>query len=90
MSKPPQGKNCGVFTNQILVDTIIYGVIMGALTLATFIVVIYGTNGGSPAKDCNKHFGDSCGPVFRARAVVFAELNWLILISIWEFKDLRR
>jgi magnesium-transporting ATPase (P-type) len=28
--------------------------------------------------------------VFRARAAVFAELTWLILVSAWEFKDLRR
>lgn len=90
MSKPPQDKNRGVFTNQILVDMIVYGVIMGALTLATFIIVVYGANGGNLGQDCNKHFGESCGPVFRARAAVFAELTWLILISAWEFKDLRR
>jgi P-type Na+/K+ transporter len=28
--------------------------------------------------------------VFRARAAVFAELTWLILISAWEFKAMRR
>ena len=28
--------------------------------------------------------------VFRARAAVFAELTWLILISAWEFKSIRR
>lgn len=63
---------------------------MGGLTLATFVIVVYGANSGNLGKDCNKHFGDSCGPVFRARAAVFAELTWLILLSAWEFKDLRR
>jgi len=28
--------------------------------------------------------------VYRARAAVFAELTWLILISAWEFKSIRR
>ena len=69
---------------------VVYGVLMGGLTLATFVIVIYAANDGNLGKDCNKHFGDSCGPVFRARAAVFAELTWLILLSAWEFKDLRR
>ena len=90
MSKPPQDKNRGVFTNQILVDMVVYGLIMGALTLATFIIVVYGANGGNLGQDCNKHYSDSCEAVFRARAAVLAELTWLILLSAWEFKDLRR
>lgn len=90
MSKPPQNKNRGVFTNQILADMMVYGVIMGVLTLATFVIVVYGANGGNLGRNCNKHYEESCEAVFRARAAVFAELTWLILISAWEFKDLRR
>ncbi|PKS11851.1 hypothetical protein jhhlp_001145 [Lomentospora prolificans] len=90
MSKPPHDKSRGVFTNQILVDMVVYGVIMGALTMATFVIVVYGANGGNLGQDCNRHYTDSCHAVFRARAAVFAELTWLILVSAWEFKDLRR
>ncbi|KAI1351218.1 ATPase [Xylaria sp. FL0043] len=90
MRKPPHDKKSGVFTKQILVDMIVYGTLMGTLTLATFIVIIYGANDGQLGKDCNKQWGDTCGPVFRARAAVFAELTWLILFSAWEFKDIRR
>ncbi|GFP56005.1 calcium-transporting ATPase 3 [Trichoderma asperellum] len=90
MRKPPQDKRRGVFTNQIIVDMIVYGILMGACTLCTFCIIIYGANDGNLGIDCNTKFSDACIPVFRARAATFAELTWLILISAWEFKSLRR
>ncbi|KAF9874975.1 potassium/sodium efflux P-type ATPase [Colletotrichum karsti] len=90
MRKPPQNKKRGVFTNQILVDMVVYGIIMGALTMVTFVIIVWGANGGNLGSACNKEFSEQCRPVFRARAAVFAELTWIILISAWEFKDLRR
>ncbi|KAF3767192.1 ATPase activity protein [Cryphonectria parasitica EP155] len=88
MRKPPHSK--GIFTWQVIVDMIVYGTLMGACCLATFIIVIYGANSGNLGLDCNRAFSEACRPVFRARAAVFAELTWLILISAWEFKHLRR
>ncbi|KAK3352808.1 hypothetical protein B0T25DRAFT_193804 [Lasiosphaeria hispida] len=90
MRKPPHDKKRGVFTNQILVDMCVYGTLMGICTLMTFIIVIYGRYGGNLGEDCNRKYSESCEPVFRARAAVFAELTWLILISAWEFKSIRR
>ncbi|KAK8056967.1 potassium/sodium efflux P-type ATPase [Apiospora rasikravindrae] len=90
MRRPPHDKKRGVFTNQILVDMVVYGLVMGTLTLMTFVIVVYAANGGNLGHGCNETFSEECRPVFRARAAVFAELTWLILISAWEFKDLRR
>ncbi|KAI0852809.1 potassium/sodium eff [Daldinia vernicosa] len=90
MRKPPNDRKRGVFTNQILVDMLVYGLLMGTLSLMTFVIVIYGANGGELGVNCNREYNETCGPVFRARATVFAELTWLILISAWEFKDIRR
>lgn len=90
MRKPPQDKKRGVFTNQIIVDMIVYGIIMGACTLCTFCVIVYGANGGQLGENCNTSYTAQCNAVFRARAATFAELTWLILISAWEFKSLRR
>ncbi|KAI1641134.1 hypothetical protein F4809DRAFT_587447 [Biscogniauxia mediterranea] len=90
MRKPPRDKKRGVFTNQILVDMLVYGLLMGTLSLMSFIVVVYGANGGELGENCNKTYSERCEPVFRARATVFAEITWLILISAWEFKDIRR
>lgn len=88
MRKPPQAK--GIFTWQVIVDMIVYGTLMGTCTLATFLIVVYGHSNGELGVDCNRAYSDSCEVVFRARAAVFAELTWLILISAWEFKHLRR
>ncbi|KAI0875209.1 hypothetical protein GGS24DRAFT_303603 [Hypoxylon argillaceum] len=90
MRKPPHDKESGVFTKQVLVDMVVYGTWMGTLTLATFIIIVYGVNDGQLGHDCNKRWSKECEPVFRARAAVFAELTWLILFSAWEFKDIRR
>ncbi|CAM1510886.1 Fc.00g083990.m01.CDS01 [Cosmosporella sp. VM-42] len=90
MRKPPQDKKRGVFTNQIIVDMIVYGCMMGACTMCTFCIIIYGANGGNLGNECNQRFSDECRAVFKARAATFAELTWLILISAWEFKSLRR
>lgn len=88
MRKPPHTK--GIFTWQVVVDMAVYGTLMGACCLATFVIVIYGANGGELGHDCNRYYSEACIPVFRARAAVFAELTWLILFSAWEFKHLRR
>jgi Na+-exporting ATPase len=90
MRKPPQDKRRGVFTNQVIVDMIVYGIIMGACTMVTFCIIVYGAYGGNLGEKCNEGYNDSCNAVFRARAATFAELTWMILISAWEFKSLRR
>ncbi|KAL8805822.1 MAG: hypothetical protein Q9182_001734 [Xanthomendoza sp. 2 TL-2023] len=92
MRRPPQKSKHGVFTLQVIADMIVYGTIMGACTLLTFVIIVYGPSGGRGdlGHDCNRSYSASCTVVFRARAAVFAELTWLILVSAWEFKNLRR
>ena len=90
MRRPPHDNKRGVFTLQIIVDMLVYGSIMGACTLLTFVIIVYGTGNGDLGFDCNRDYSGSCTVVFRARAAVFAELTWLILISAWEIKSLRR
>lgn len=88
MRKPPQAR--GIFSWQVLADMAVYGVLMGVCCLATFAIVVFGANGGNLGQNCNKTYSQECIPVFRARAAVFAEITWLILICAWEFKHLRR
>ena len=90
MRRPPHDHKKGVFTTQILVDMVVYGVIMGACTLLTFVIIVYGAGNGDLGIDCNQTHSESCTLAFRARAAVFAELTWLILVSAWEFKSIRR
>lgn len=90
MRRPPHDHKRGVFTVQIMVDMMVYGLLMGICTLMTFVIIIYGVYEGKLGVDCNRQYSDACKPVFKARAAVFAELTWLILISAWEFKSIRR
>jgi hypothetical protein len=69
---------------------VVYGVIMGVCSLCTFIIIVYGVGDGNLGADCNAKYSKECGLVFRARAAVFAQLTWLILVSAWEFKSIRR
>ena len=64
MRKPPQDKRRGVFTNQIIVDMIVYGIIMGVCTMCTFCIIIYGAYDGDLGEDCNTKFSKGCEPVF--------------------------
>ncbi|KAL9602350.1 MAG: hypothetical protein Q9219_001916 [cf. Caloplaca sp. 3 TL-2023] len=90
MRRPPHDNRRGVFSLEIIVDMTVYGLIMGTCSLLTFVLVVYGAGGAELGIDCNRGFNEGCGTVFRARAAVFAELTWLILVSAWEFKSLRR
>ncbi|KAI1978009.1 potassium/sodium eff [Ophidiomyces ophidiicola] len=91
MHRPPHDTKKGVFTWQIIADMMVYGLIMGSCTLLTFVIIIYGVGDGAASLgiDCNRTSSDACTTVYRARAAVFAELTWLILISAWEFKHFR-
>jgi Na+-exporting ATPase len=90
MRRPPRSNKYGVFTPQIMCDMLVYGLIMGATTLLTFVTIIYGANDGDLGHDCNRAWSEQCRPVFRGRGAVFALLTWEILISSWEFKSIRR
>lgn len=90
MRRRPHDNKRGVFTTQVIVDMMVYGLIMGTCTLLTFVIIVYGPGNGALGKDCNRGYSDSCDVVFRARAAVFAELTWLILVAAWEIKSLRR
>ena len=90
MRKPPHDKKKGVFTWEIIVDMIIYGTIMGACTLCTFVIIVFGANGGNLGTNCNTSYTPACDAVFKARAATFSELTWQILFSAWEFKSIRR
>ncbi|KAK9486756.1 hypothetical protein V1527DRAFT_405834 [Lipomyces starkeyi] len=90
MKQPPRDNKKGIFSWEIVADTLVYGFIMGACCLMSFTVIVYGHGKGELGENCNSGYSDSCEVVFRARAAMFAQLTWLILISALEFKNLRR
>ncbi|KIV84966.1 potassium/sodium efflux P-type ATPase, fungal-type [Exophiala sideris] len=90
MERPPHDNKKGVFTWELITDMLVYGTIQGTCCLMTFIFIVYGPGQDGLGVDCNRGYNESCDVVFRARAAVFVELTWLILISAWEFKAMRR
>ncbi|KAK6338757.1 Na+ ATPase [Orbilia brochopaga] len=90
MKRPPHDNKAGVFTWEIIVDMLVYGIIMGGCAIGTFTIIVYGVGDGVLGRNCNTSYNDSCDAVFRARGAVFALIVWLILLSAWEFKSIRR
>lgn len=90
MTRPPHDLKTGVFTWEVIIDKTLYGVTMGTLCLASFVIVIFGANDGNLGVNCNHGYSESCEPVFKARATVFAVLSFLLLLTAWEVKHFTR
>lgn len=89
MDRPPQSKQ-GIFTWEIIVDTIVYGIWMAALCLTSFSMVLYVWGDGNLGEGCNSSYTPDCDTVFRARATTFVCMTWFALFLAWEMINMRR
>ncbi|KAI9882274.1 MAG: hypothetical protein M1823_005980 [Watsoniomyces obsoletus] len=90
MRRPPQNLKRGVFTFEVMIDMLAYGLWMAALCLAAFVLVVWGFGSGSLGTNCNDGYSDVCDLVFRARATTFVCMTWFALFLAWEMVDMRR
>ncbi|GME41588.1 ATPase P-type K/Mg/Cd/Cu/Zn/Na/Ca/Na/H-transporter [Neofusicoccum parvum] len=95
MQRPPQSLKRGVFTIEVMVDMVVYGLWVSVLCLGAFSLVLFGFGDGNLGENCNDSYrnaaGDPvCDTVFRARATTFACLTWFALFLAWEMVDMRR
>ncbi|CAI6335349.1 unnamed protein product [Periconia digitata] len=90
LSRPPQSLKRGVFTIEVMLDMLVYGLWIAALCLASFTLVLHGWGNGDLGSNCNDSYSDSCDTVFRARATCFACLTWFSLFLAWQMVDMRR
>jgi P-type Na+/K+ transporter len=90
LTRPPQSLKRGVFTLEVLVDMLAYGLWMAALCLAAFSLVMFGFGDGDLGTGCNDSYSNRCDTVFRARATTFVCLTWFALFLAWEMVDMRR
>jgi P-type Na+/K+ transporter len=90
LERPPQSLKRGVFTIEVMVDMLAYGLWMAALCLAAFSLVMFSFGDGDLGRDCNSTYSVDCDTVFRARATTFVCLTWFALFLAWEMIDLRR
>ncbi len=90
MARPPQSLKKGIFTIEIMVDILVYGLWMAALCLASFSIVLFGFGDGNLGANCNASYSAECDTVFRARATTFVCLTWFALFLAWEMVNMRR
>ena len=90
MARPPQSLKKGVFTFEVMVDMLAYGLWMACLCLAAFSLVMFGFGDGNLGTGCNETYSAECDTVFRARATTFVCLTWFALFLAWEMVNMRR
>lgn len=90
LKRPPQSLKRGIFSVEIMVDMLAYGLLIAALCLSSFVLVLYPWGGGQIGYRCNESIGDGCETIFRARATCFATITWFSLFMAWEVVDMRR
>ncbi|KAK1968061.1 potassium/sodium efflux P-type ATPase [Colletotrichum sublineola] len=90
MDRPPQNMKVGVFTWELMLDMLVYGLWTAALCLASFVLVMFGWGNGQFGSNCNNTYSEECDTVFRARATCFASLTWFALFLAWEMVNMRR
>ncbi|CUG84846.1 calcium motive p-type ATPase, putative [Bodo saltans] len=90
LNRPPNTK--GMFTKELLADTLCYGVFLGVPSLCAFIVTLYGFKDGvnSDARDCNKPDGVNCDRIWEARATSFAVLYIGLLLHAYNVRHPRQ
>ncbi|KAF9583565.1 Na+ ATPase [Lunasporangiospora selenospora] len=89
MHEPPRSAKQGLFSFEVIMDTFIYGLAMGALSFANFCIVVFAINDGELGEFCNREYSDLCEGVFRARATAYACLTFLILAHAINCRSLR-
>ena len=90
MQRPPLDDT--LFTWELIEDTLVYGTVMGILTLSAFSVVVWADGEGQLGQNCNISSGSSavnCGVATRGRAVAFALLNILLLLHAYNCRHER-
>jgi Na+-exporting ATPase len=90
MSRPPHSLKAGVFTIEVIIDMIVYGIWTAALCLGAFVLVVYGPGEDGFGIGCNEAYSSQCDTVFRARSTTFACLTWFSLFLAWEMMNMRR
>lgn len=88
MRRPPVRH--GIFTRELVADFCFYGLVMGAMTLGSFTLVVWGVNDGDLGVDCNTTDGVGCALVEEARGTAFVVLNALLLIHAYNCRHMRQ
>ncbi|KAG0306400.1 Na+ ATPase [Dissophora globulifera] len=89
MREPPRSAEQGLFSFEVVMDTFVYGLVMGVLSFASFTIVLFGFNDGDLGSECNAHWSVACEGVFKARATSYCCMTFLILAHAINCRALR-
>lgn len=81
LTLPPNNE---IFTWEVIIDMMAYGLCMTTSCLCVFVVVVFGVGDGNLGHDCNNSDNSSCNLVFRGRSASFATMVWCALFLAWE------
>lgn len=83
LDQPPNRK---IFTKELILDMLAYGLWMAACCMLCFTIVVFGKGDGYLGRDCNSTSAnlDTCRLVFQGRSASFATMTWCALILAWE------
>ena len=87
MRRPPVSHS--IFTKETIMDCLIYGVMMGGMTLLAFSLFLWVGADGELGVDCNTTHGTNCDTVLRARGTSFLTLNTLLLLHAYNCRHQR-
>jgi P-type Na+/K+ transporter len=90
MKEPPKDLKKGVFTVEVIIDTMVYGIWIAFLCLVGFSSVLHHFGNGDLGHGCNDRWSPACDEVFRARATAFSCLTWFSVFLAWELVDFRQ
>ena len=87
---PPNLK--GIFNLELFVDTMVYGIAMGSISLCSFIFVLYGIHDGVSGNDCNRPdgVGQGCDIIWRARSTAYVSLYFNMLLHAYNVRFSRK
>ena len=87
---PPNRK--GFFTLELILDTLVYGCVLGVASLCAFIFVLYGpfNDDYSIGRDCNLSSGTGCDTIWRARSTAFVTINIGLMLQGFNVRSTRK
>lgn len=90
MEKQPKDPKSAIFTWEVIIDMFVYGLILCAVSLCSFVGIVWGEGKGQLGQNCNESYSEDCQYVFRARSTAFVILTWGMLFLAWEIVHMRR
>lgn len=90
LNRPPHNLKIGIFTPEVLIDILVYGLFGASLNISVFVLIVFAFGDGNLGIDSNESLGNGSELVFRARAASFATMTWICLFLAFEVMDMRR